>query len=76
LKERQNVFETIDDDDDDDDDDDEIYDARRMVNLFSRADFLLFLPFHPHSFFSLFFKRNRSNVNKKTTNLSTCNPPT
>ena len=49
-KERQNVFETI----DDDDDDDEIYDARRMVNLFSRADFLLFLPFHPHSF-SLFF---------------------
>ena len=71
LKERQNVFETI-----VDDDDDEIYDAPRMVNLFSRADFLLFLPFHPRSFFSLFSKRNRSNVNKKTTNLSTCNPPT
>jgi hypothetical protein len=71
LKERQNVFETI-----VVDDDDEIYDAPRMVNLFSRADFLLFLPFHPRSFFSLFSKRNRSNVNKKTTNLSTCNPPT
>ena len=58
-------------------DDDEIYDAPpRLVDLFSRAAFLLLLPFHPRSLFSLFSKRNISNVNKKTTNLSTCNPPT
>ena len=56
--------------------DDEIYDAPRLMDLFSRAAFLLLLPFHPRSLFSLFSKRNRSNVNKKTTNLSTCNPPT
>ena len=60
---KRDVFETIDDD---------MMMMRSttraaLVNLFSRADFLLLLPFHPRSLFSLFSKRNRSNVKQRKT---------